>query len=108
MHADRIGRHRSCMQSSGQTTLVLFGNALDAGRRAKYPKIASARPNRNQMGSVLAEDQPVWRSSSINTLITGRTHHAPGRRLPAARFSLGLRLNLITAGLVFGLCPPQQ
>src|ERR1700680_4504688 len=62
------------MQDIGQTTVMLFGNALDPRGRANHPKPASTRPHGNQMGTVLAKDKPVWRSRYNETLITGRTH----------------------------------
>src|SRR5207248_2817234 len=55
---------------------MLLGNALDPGGGANHPQPASARPHRNQMGTVLGKDKPVWcsRYSPYNgTLITGRT-----------------------------------
>src|SRR6202049_4357475 len=61
------------MQDIGQTTVMLFGNALDPRGRANHPKPASTRPHGNQMGTVLAKDKPVWRSRYNETLITGRT-----------------------------------
>src|ERR1700693_4124226 len=69
---------------------MLFGNALDPTGRANHPKLASARPHANQMGTVLAKDKPVWRSRYNETSITGHTrwpHHSRtssgrARRLP--------------------------
>src|SRR5262249_59793107 len=52
---------------------MLFGNALDPRGRADHTEPASARPYRNQMGTVLAKDKPVRRSRHNKTLITGHT-----------------------------------
>src|ERR1700680_3952248 len=61
------------MQDIGQTTVMLFGNALDPRGRTNHPKPASTRPHGNQMGTVLAKDKQVWRPRYNETLITGRT-----------------------------------
>src|ERR1700680_493231 len=61
------------MQNSGQTTFVLFGNALDPRGRTNHPQPASPRPHRKPVAPVLAKNQPVWRSRPSKTSVTGRT-----------------------------------
>src|SRR5271156_6787219 len=61
------------MQNSGQTTVVLFGNALDPRGRTNHPQPASPRPHGKPVAPVLAKNQPVWRSRPSKTLVTGRT-----------------------------------
>src|SRR6516164_2815563 len=73
-NANRIRRHRGRMQNSGQTTVVLLGNALDPRGRSNHPQPASPRPHRKPVAPVLAKNQPVWCSRPSKTLITGRTH----------------------------------
>src|SRR5271155_6024661 len=70
-HADRIRRYRGSMQNSDQTTVVLFGNALDPRGRTNHPQPASPRPHRKPVAPVLAKNQPVW--CSRPTLVTGHT-----------------------------------
>jgi Zeta toxin len=61
------------MQNSGQTTVVLFGNALDPRGRTNHPQPASPRPHGKPVAPVLAKNQPVWRSRPSKTSVTGRT-----------------------------------
>src|SRR5271156_6545770 len=68
------------MQNSGQTTVVLFGNALDPRGRTNHPQPASPRPHGKPVAPVLAKNQPVWRSRPSKTLVTGRTRH-DGKRI---------------------------
>src|ERR1700746_477329 len=77
-NANRIRRHRGRMQNSGQTTVVLLGNALDPRGRSNHPQPASPRPHRKPVAPVLAKNQPVWCSRPSKTLITGRTHDMRG------------------------------
>src|SRR5271167_2446373 len=62
------------MQNSDQTTVVLFGNALDPRGRTNHPQPASPRPHRKPVAPVLAKNQPVW--CSRPTLVTGHTRHS--------------------------------
>src|SRR6516165_2117282 len=76
-NADRIRRHRGRMQNSGQTTVVLLGNALDPRGRTNHPQPASPRPHGKPVAPVLAKNQPIWRSRPSKTSVTGRTRLAP-------------------------------
>src|SRR5271170_3175215 len=77
------------MQNSGQTTVVLFGNALDPRGRTNHPQPASPRPHGKPVAPVLAKNQPVWRSRPSKTLVTGRTPlSSPHRTLAAQALTL--------------------
>src|ERR1700693_1060601 len=71
---------------------MLFGNALDPTGRANHPKLASARPHANQMGTVLAKDKPVWRSRYNETSITGHTRRV---EIPVLSIALSKKIVLV-------------